>query len=313
MEKNYFKDDLKIYIVDTNTELCQTIAEAFSGIENVEVINSEITNFLSKVNVEAVVTPGNSIGMMTGGFDKSIVEYFGEFLMTDIQNGIKNFYLGEQPIATPLTVPVVRHNSKNVITDRKYIIHIPTMRVPQKIIDPSIIYSCMRCAMIECNRQYVHSVVIPAFGAQTGQVPYDLVAKYMRTAYHQLTNIPDVLNFDTIIRFTEESYGNIINSVSAKTISDKQDVENINDLNIVLEGSKMQNNCLSNDDSSVDNIADRISRALNIKFGVNMNEDSEQVIEENTEDKISEESVENDYSRKEVHIDTEKTSGGEFH
>jgi O-acetyl-ADP-ribose deacetylase (regulator of RNase III) len=48
----------------------------------------------------------------------------------------------------------------------------------------------MRSCLIQAERLYCKTIVIPAFGACTGKVPYDIVAKMMYLAYKHLDNPP---------------------------------------------------------------------------------------------------------------------------
>lgn len=233
MEKNYFNNYLMIYIVDTDIGMCNHLKDQFNGIDNVEVVNMPLHEFLNRVHVDAIVTPGNSFGLMTGGFDKAVIDYFGNFLMEDVQNGIKKHYLGEQPVGTSLTVPFVKYDKNNVVVDKKYLIHIPTMRVPMKIIDNSIVYTCMRSALIACNREYVHSVVIPAFGGLTGGVDKSLIAKYMFLAYHQLTHIPNNISWESIIRFNDDTYKLIKESYNSSEIKENEKSTTLNSSDVV--------------------------------------------------------------------------------
>lgn len=53
----------------------------------------------------------------------------------------------------------------------------------------------MRTTLIEALIQKVDSIVIPAFGGLTGNVPYDLIAKMMYLGYKQVFNKPEELNW----------------------------------------------------------------------------------------------------------------------
>lgn len=60
------------------------------------------------------------------------------------------------------------------------------MRIPEIIIDKSVIYSCMRSSLIELKKLGVQTAMIPAFGGATGAVMYEEIAKCMRYAYEQI-------------------------------------------------------------------------------------------------------------------------------
>lgn len=56
------------------------------------------------------------------------------------------------------------------------------MRIPQ-VIDPRIIYTCMRSTLVEMKISNYKEVVIPAFGHCTGAVPPPVVAYLMRKGF----------------------------------------------------------------------------------------------------------------------------------
>ena len=75
-------------------------------------------------------------------------------------------------------------------------IHTPVMRVPSAVVDPMLVYHCMRTALIEAMRCGVETMVIPAWGAGCGMLPFDTVAELMAAAYFQVKNPPSKLDWD---------------------------------------------------------------------------------------------------------------------
>ena len=75
------------------------------------------------------------------------------------------------------------------------LIHTPTMRTPEIIKDPRIIYQCMRTTLMEAIKYQAKNIVIPAFGGLTGQVPYNVIAKMMKLGYEQIFNEPEKLDW----------------------------------------------------------------------------------------------------------------------
>ena len=189
---------MKIYLLDINKNMTDAWKKYFSDIEDIEIVNEDFAAFMDKhPNIEAVVSPDNSFGLMDGGYDKAITNYFGEELMKDVQKIILRDWFGEQPVGTSITVPIY---SKRVINHfdietHPILIHTPSMRTPEIIKDSRIIYQCMRTTLIEAEKQEVGSIVIPAFGGLTGKVPYVEIAKMMFLAYKQISNRPDKLNW----------------------------------------------------------------------------------------------------------------------
>ena len=54
----------------------------------------------------------------------------------------------------------------------------------------------------------ISSVIIPAFGGLTGRVPPDVVALKMWGAFVQINMPPTVMNWDTIIDYTDPALWN---------------------------------------------------------------------------------------------------------
>ena len=187
---------MTIYLLDINKNMTDAWHKYFDVLkdEKIKIVNENFESFMNNhPNIEAVVSPANSFGLMDGGYDKAIIDYFGETLMNDVQRNILNKWYGEQPIGTSMTIPI----STRIVNDKKYciLIHTPTMRTPEQIIDYRIIYQCMRTTLIEAIKQGVKNIVIPAFGGLTGRVPYDTVAKMMFLAYKQVYNPPQKINW----------------------------------------------------------------------------------------------------------------------
>lgn len=61
----------------------QTITDTelyFYGCEDVACVCESLENFLNTHTIDCVVSPANSFGLMDGGYDLAITEYFGEQL-----------------------------------------------------------------------------------------------------------------------------------------------------------------------------------------------------------------------------------------
>ncbi len=81
----------------------------------------DLHEFLLHNNVECIVSPANSYGLMDGGFDLAISEEFGWELQERVQKYIVEHYKGEQPIGSSFIIDIGTNNMK--------LIHTPTMRI----------------------------------------------------------------------------------------------------------------------------------------------------------------------------------------
>lgn len=171
----------KIFLLDINRAMINCWNEAFVNCGDVYVVNKDFKTFISKNDeVDGIVSPGNSFGLMDGGYDKAISEYFGDALYEAVQNKIMECFWGEQPVGSCLSLQIP--NTKKIL------LHTSTMRTPEVIIDPRIIYSCMRTTLVETEKNSIKQVVVPAFGGMTGRVPRKIIAQMMREAYDDVNN-----------------------------------------------------------------------------------------------------------------------------
>lgn len=142
-------------------------------------------------NVDAVVSPANSFGLMDGGYDKAIIEYFGNELMEKVQEKIISKCHGEQVIGTSISLEIPNFKGK-------YLIHSPTMRWPERILDPRVIIDCTRTAILEAKRLGVEHVVIPAFGGLTGKIEPEVIAKCMHCGYERAMDPNMTISWDFV-------------------------------------------------------------------------------------------------------------------
>lgn len=169
---------MDIYIIDCVPEKAKKVKECFrDAVVPVEVLNVDFYGFMKTHNIECVVSPANSFGYMSGGYDLAIRNYFGFSLQEKVQQQIAEEWLGEQPVGTSMFV---------TINPRQSLIHTPTMERPKEILDPHIIYQCMRTTLITALRHQVKSIVIPIFGGATGGIPAETCGRLMRQAFDQV-------------------------------------------------------------------------------------------------------------------------------
>lgn len=180
-------DEIKIYLLDRNAEMTRSWAEWFARVKNVEIVNADFADFMNDNKVMCVVSPANSYGLMDGGYDAAITSWFGDGLQKKVQAYILNNFYGEQPVGSSFVIDTGKDDIK--------LIHTPTMRRPERIRDPLVVYQCMRTCLMVAMDNDIDSIVIPAFGGHVGRVDCDTIAKMMYHAYKQLFNPPDFLNW----------------------------------------------------------------------------------------------------------------------
>ncbi len=180
---------MKIFLIERNIDKFFYLKTFFEN-EDVILVNNELSTFLKNNKVQCVVSPANSFGLMDGGYDLALTNWYGNQLQERVQQYILDNFYGEQPVATSFII----YTGK----DNQYLIHTPTMRTPQKIVDPFVIYQCMRTTLITANKYNIESILIPMFGGSVGHVEPEIVSKMMYLAYKQIMNPPKRIDWNDI-------------------------------------------------------------------------------------------------------------------
>ena len=192
-------EQLKIKLLDINPIMVEEWHKSFDPLledyyPNVEIIHSSLNEYMqgNKNSVAAIVSPANSFGLMDGGFDAAIRNWYLLEFDTDIipivQGEIAYKYYGEQPVGTSLPVFIPGTGS--------YILHTPTMWRPEVIDDYMTIYHCTRSAIITAMNAELDTIVIPAFGGCCGKVPFSVIADLMERALMTFISFPSNKNYN---------------------------------------------------------------------------------------------------------------------
>lgn len=72
---------MKIFLLDNNPLITHSWQKYFQMEQNITIINDDFGHFMDTHSVECIVSPGNSHGIMDGGYDAAISNYFGWDLM----------------------------------------------------------------------------------------------------------------------------------------------------------------------------------------------------------------------------------------
>ena len=186
---------------DTDNWLCDEWHKYFDDMPEIKIINNCVD--LENMNYDCVVSPANSFGIMDGGFDLALVNYFGHGLMKRVQDKIRAEYAGEQPVGTCLIVET--GNKKH-----PYLAHTPTMRIPRIIKEYDTIYNAMRAMLLEV-RKYpdIKTVLCTGLGTATGKVSPIIAARQMYLAYKSVMQLPERIDWQIAVG-TEQ---NLLNSL----------------------------------------------------------------------------------------------------
>lgn len=133
----------------------------------------------------AIITPGNSYGHMTGGFDGALVNVFGSSLDTCIRHMVVRDFMGELPVGQALRFCA---NYGTGIDPLPIILYAPTMRVPRGLEpDSDVPYVATLAALQQLKevfpaRRTAH-LLTPLMGHATGGLDTLLIARQMQLAF----------------------------------------------------------------------------------------------------------------------------------
>ena len=184
-------NDLKLILVDPKPELCDAFRERFRMLPNVEIV---VGKFEQLPVYDCMVSAANSFGLMDGGVDAAITQFFGNDLQQRVQKRILQEFLGEQPVGTSIVVET--NHPKH-----PYVAHTPTMRIPMGIAHTDYVYLAMWAMLLAVRQHNLKSekqitvVACPGLGTATGHVPYRQAARQMALAYENFLNPPSYLDW----------------------------------------------------------------------------------------------------------------------
>jgi O-acetyl-ADP-ribose deacetylase (regulator of RNase III) len=201
----------KLILSAISEDLYLAFQKHFAQFPQVEVVFKPF----EQTEFDCVVSAANSFGLMDGGVDQCITDYFGIQMMKRMQEAVIKEYYGEQPVGTSM---ILRGNENfsfgegGVLLKNKYVAHTPTMRIPMDINRTSYVYSAMKAMLIavekhneevdefkkhniENHNTRIDVVVCPGLGTNAGRVPAEEAAKMMSLALHHFLNPPTSINW----------------------------------------------------------------------------------------------------------------------
>lgn len=174
----------EIILVDVQRELCENWQEAFKDFSEIKVHHGYFQEIKA---YDCLVSPANSFGLMDGGIDLAIRNYFGIKIQYNVQKIIQKEFYGEQPVGTSIIVDTEHE-------EHPFLAHTPTMRVPCDISNTDNVYNAM-FAMLRAvsnfnktSKYKIEKVLCPGLGTATGRVPLKEAARQMSIAYKHFMN-----------------------------------------------------------------------------------------------------------------------------
>lgn len=161
----------KVILCDTNEVLVNYWKKYFRCLD-VDIIQGDIFN----IEAEAIVSPANSFGMMSGGIDLLYRDKFGLDVEKLVQKNIDMRYYGELPVGQALSVPMRKQAFK-------YLIVAPTMRLPMNVDNTLNPYVAFRATLLKAKEIGIESLVCPGLGTGAGKACPEMAARQMFIAY----------------------------------------------------------------------------------------------------------------------------------
>lgn len=171
---------VRFILCGNNPEITSAFNEFFHEVPHVQIILGDIFN----IEADAIVSPANSFGDMSGGLDKAIDNFYLGKAQKEIMQLIQKKHYGELPVGNAEIISLGTENFP-------YMICAPTMRIPGTLEKASInAYLAMRAVLIELKKYNSHNsdypiktIAIPSFCTGVGGLHYKQSAEQMFTAF----------------------------------------------------------------------------------------------------------------------------------
>lgn len=167
---------MKVVLADISGRMTDAWKTEFEGYSDVTIVNHSI--FFE--DADALVSPANSFGIMDGGIDGKIRDFFGMEIETHVRSRIADEFDGEMPVGSAIVVPTSNRQFP-------FLVSAPTMRVPEEVAASLNAYLAMHAVLrISLRHESINSLAVPGLCALSGRMPFHIVARQMRVAYDRL-------------------------------------------------------------------------------------------------------------------------------
>ena len=177
---------MRITFVDRNQAVIEAFHSYFKTVPNTDFVIGEFQS----VKTEAFITAGNSYGIMDGGIDLVVRNYFPG-IQDKVQTKIGGLFL---PIGYAISVPTDNIDIPNLI-------YAPTMEIPSDVKYTLNAYYSFLGALIEASRARFNDIAVCGVCCLTGGMLVDVMARQMYVAYlHWLNGSATNWNTAMLIR-----------------------------------------------------------------------------------------------------------------
>lgn len=203
---------MKIIITDINKNFISTIQNKISSLssllslDNVETHAGSFTELSDTTKNICLVGAGNSFGILSGGVDLAIKNFFGKQIEDNLQKCIFNDFSGELTVGQSLIMPTL-HNGIKLLA------YSPTMRIPKSIFNTDIPYTTTLSTLNVIKKKQkdeniiIDTVIFPGLGTGTGKVPYEKAAKQMLLAISNFNSPKNIKTMRSAYELNNNIYG----------------------------------------------------------------------------------------------------------
>ena len=162
-------------LVGTDAALVDAWRVEFARYPSITIVHDTIFN----VDADTLVSPANSFGVMDGGLDGKLRDFFGASIERIVRQRIAGDFYGELPVGLACLVETGHARYR-------YLISAPTMRCPADVSRTINAYLAMKALLnVAIGHEAPLHVAVPGLCALTGRMSAPMVARQMRIAYER--------------------------------------------------------------------------------------------------------------------------------
>jgi O-acetyl-ADP-ribose deacetylase (regulator of RNase III) len=162
-------------LVGTDPTLVEAWSGEFARYPSIAIVHDTIFN----ADADTLVSPANSFGVMDGGLDGKLRDFFGAAIERIVRQRIAEQFFGELPVGLACIVETGHARYP-------YLICAPTMRCPADVSRTINAYLAMKALLnVSIGHAAPLHVAVPGLCALTGGMSAPMVARQMRIAYER--------------------------------------------------------------------------------------------------------------------------------
>ncbi len=171
-------EQLRVSFCDTNWDMADALHKVFHQVPGVEVLRGNLLD----LECDALMSPANSFGDMSGGIDKAIDDFFRGAAQKAAMDVIAHEFYGELPVGMATIVPLPGPRFRHMVCG-------PTMRIPQNVSHTINAYLAMRAAFVailkhnRSGKPRIQTFAVPGLCTGVGAMDFPQAASQMRVAY----------------------------------------------------------------------------------------------------------------------------------